>query len=457
MFSKIARVLWGNFESSDELKKFGFLAAIFGLIIGTYWTLRPLKDSLFNAVVGLDNQPYAKILSVLIVFPLVILYGKLIDTFPRNKVFYGLTIFYAVLALFFMWAFMHPEIGLTNSVKSTGRFIGWAWYVYVESFGSLVVALFWAFTADTTAPNSARRGFPIISMFGQIGNILGPLLLDSKRLGFATPAPVVGICGALMLGMAALFWYMMRSVAPSEWVGYTGEGAHEAKGEGKDEEPGFLEGLKLLLTQGYLMGIFLIITIYEVIVTILDYHFKATAAYQYPDVSDLNSYLNFYAIMVGVVSASCVILGINNIQRRLGMLVSLLMLPTLVIAAVIVIKFNPTWLTAALVIMVLSKAVNYALNQPVLKQLYIPTTKETKYKAQAWIEMFGSRGSKGLSSVVNSYRKTFTNKFGSLAGVDYFLTMSSVVSLALIGGWFFVAIYVAKVYNDAIKANKVVC
>ena len=62
----------------------------------------------------------------------------------------------------------------------------------------------------------------------------------------------------------------------------------------------------------------------------------------------------------------------------------------------VAIKLNPDWLGAALVIMVLSKAVNYALNKPVLKQLYIPTTKETKYKAQAWIEMFGSSGSKGV-------------------------------------------------------------
>ncbi len=456
MFSKIARVLWGNFENKDELKKFGFLASIFGIIIGTYWTLRPLKDSLFNAVVSIDYQPYAKFLSVIIVFPLVIIYGKLIDTFPRNKVFYGLTIFYGALALFFMWAFLHPDMGLTNTVKSPMRFIGWAWYVYVESFGSLIVALFWAFTADTTAPDSARRGFPIIAMFGQFGNILGPLLLDNKRLGFATPAPVVGICAGLMFVMAAMFWYMMRTIPAREWIGYTGEGAHETKKE-HDEEPGFAEGLKLLVTQGYLMGIFLIITIYEVIVTILDYHFKATAAHAYPDVSEFNSYLNFYAVMVGVVSAACVLLGINNIQRRLGMLVSLIMLPVLIAVAVLVIKFNPTWLGAALVIMVLSKAVNYALNQPVLKQLYIPTTKETKYKAQAWIEMFGSRGSKGASSVVNSFRTTFKTKFGPLVGVDYFLTMSTVVSLALIGGWFFVAIYVAKVYNDAIKANKVVC
>ena len=51
--------------------------------------------------------------------------------------------------------------------------------------------------------------------------------------------------------------------------------------------------------------------------------------------------------------------------------------------------------------MVGSKAVNYALNGPALKQLYIPTTPDVRFKAQAWIETFGSRSSKQDGSVFN--------------------------------------------------------
>ena len=46
--------------------------------------------------------------------------------------------------------------------------------------------------------------------------------------------------------------------------------------------------------------------------------------------------------------------------------------------------------------MVFSKGLNYALNQPSKEQLYIPTTPETKYKVKAFMEMFGSRGSKAV-------------------------------------------------------------
>jgi len=455
MFKRIATALWGNFESTDELKKFGFLASIFGIIIGTYWTLRPLKDGIFNAIVGLENwQPTAKILSMFVVFPLVIMYSKLIDTFPRHKVFYALVSIYAVLALVFAFFLMNPEFGLENTIKSPTRMLGWAWYIYVESFGSLIVALFWAFTTDTTLPDSARRGFPIIALFGQIGNMVGPFFLNAKRLGLATSAPIVAICGGLMILMAALFWLMVHTIPAAQFAGYESE-----KEEAKEDaaEPGFMEGLKLILTQPYLLGIFVIVTVYEIVITILDFHFKSTAAAVYSDEASLSSYMSQYAYLTGFVSMICVLLGINNIQRRLGMRASLVLLPLLVTGAVLLVKINPTWLAAAFWIMVLAKAINYALNQPTLKQLYIPTTKETKYKSQAWIEMFGSRLSKGAGSAINTFRGSLSTQYGALEGVAYFLSISTMVSGGLITVWLFAALYIAKTYNKAIKENKVVC
>lgn len=453
MIKRIATALWGNFESTDEVKKFGFLALIFGLIIGTYWTLRPMKDSIFNAIVGGDYLPKAKMLSLVIIVPLVILYSKLVDRYPRHKVFYLLIALYATAALLFWLGFMNDTLGLANTAKSPARVIGWAWYVFVESFGSLIVALFWAFTTDTTAPNSARRGFPIISLFGQIGNIVGPYFLNAGKLGFAHSGPIVGICAVLMLLMGVLFWILMRVIPKSQLVGY--ESADEAKQH--ETEPGFLEGLKLLLTRGYLLGIFMVVTIYEVIITVFDNHFKQTVFETFSLEKDVNTYLSQYAVMTGVVATLCVLGGISNIQRRLGITVSLISLPVLVLVAVAVLKLNPFALTIAFWIMVLSKAINYALNQPTLKQLYIPTTKDTKYKAQAWIEMFGSRGAKGASSVINTFRSTFKAQYGALAGIPWFLTISSLLSVGLVGVWVVAALYIAKTYSKAIKEDRVVC
>ena len=106
--------------------------------------------------------------------------------------------------------------------------------------------------------------------------------------------------------------------------------------------------------------------------------------------------------------------------------------------------------------MVFSKAVNYSLNQPTLKQLYIPTSADAKYKSQAWIEMFGSRGSKGGGAYFNTFRASFLKASGP-AGIAAFMTIFTIGSAGLIALWIPIAIYAATKYNKAVKENKVVC
>ncbi len=456
MLRRIAQSLWGKFQSREELSRFLMLAVQFGLIIGVYWTMRPIKDAVFNAIVGgKDWQWSAKIFSLFVNIPLVMMYSKLIDKFQRHKLFYGLTIGYGLVTLLFAWLLASPEYGIANTVASPYRILGWAWYAFVESFGSLIIALFWAFTTDITKPDAAKRGFPLIAFFAQLGNIIGPKFLRPSKLAWATSDPVsliVVICGLLMFVMALLMWIFVQRVPASDLVGYDAGNVKSA-----DEDPGFFEGLKLLLTESYLLGLMCVIGTYEFIVTIIDNHFKVTAYAQLkplPGMSMASTVVEFladYATYTGYVALFCLITGISNIQRKLGMTASLVFLPILVGIAMILLKFNPTSLRIAMGIMVISKAVNYALNQPTLKQLYIPTSKDTKYKSQAWIEAFGSRACKAGGSAFAGLRTLPS------WGVPFFLTISTGLSLGMIGVWAIAAVFVAAKYNKAIKEDTIVC
>lgn len=444
MLKRIAHALWGKFESKAELIKFVLLALTFGLIIGTYWTLRPIKDSIFMSIVGKEFLYWAKVVSLAVTVPLVIIYSKLIETFKRHKVFYGLLTIYALLALGFAWAFTSPTLGLANAVTSPDRYIGWAWYVFVESFGSLIVALFWIIATDVTLPESAKRGFPMVALFGQLGNIFGPLFFNAQFLGFSNSAPIVAICGGLMV-VTMIIMHIFRATTPKKlMVSFKG-----AEKEDK-EEPGFFEGLKIIFTKKYMAAIFVIVAAYEFIVTILDYHFKQLVGSHAATELGRAALLKNYAVYTGILATVCVLLGINNITRRLGMKASLILTPILVAIALVLVKLNPTGLYIAMFIMVFSKAVNYALNQPTLKQLYIPTKQDTKYKAQGWIDMFGSRGFKGAASLG-------MNRLYSVLGINPFLTLTVVISSGIIGIWFLFILYAAKTYNKAVEQDKVVC
>ena len=71
--------------------------------------------------------------------------------------------------------------------------------------------------------------------------------------------------------------------------------------------------------------------------------------------------------------------------------------------------------------------------------------------------MFGSRGSKAASSGVNLLRATFKSKYGALAGISAFLTLSSILSGGLICVWLIAAVFVSGTYKKAIDKNEVVC
>ena len=103
--------------------------------------------------------------------------------------------------------------------------LGYVWYVFVESFGSLVVALFWAFAADTTDPTSAKRGFPLVVAIGQIGGIFFPYGIGGlpHRLGLSTDALSMVILGGLILLILPLVKYFLKATPSHLMASFEGK------------------------------------------------------------------------------------------------------------------------------------------------------------------------------------------------------------------------------------------
>ena len=163
---------------------------------------------------------------------------------------------------------------------------------------------------------------------------------------------------------------------------------------------------------------------------------------------ELTNYLFSYALWTNGVALLCLFFGAGEIGRKLGLGRTLLLLPVLVASAVILLYAHPI-LPIAFAIMVSCKGLNYSLIQPSKEQLYIPTSKESKYKAKAWIDMFGSRSSKGMGSFVNSFRETLPE--------EVFASLTAILSMGLIGIWIIAAIFVGRVHAQAIKEDRMVC
>lgn len=458
-FQWLCRFNFGDFEK-EEFKKFLRMGLIFALIIGVYWTLRPLKDAIFIQLVDKLHLPYAKTVSVLALLPLVMFYTKLLERTSREKMllilptFYGITVIGFAALMTFAQA-PAAEIAARPLLPYLAtKALGYSWYLFVESFGSLVVALFWAFAADTTEPTSAKRGFPLVVALGQMGGILSPYTIGGlpHRLGLTNDALSMVCLGVLILAIIPLVRYFLKATPKSLLVSFHGKNEEQLE---KEQEPGFLEGLRLMLKHRYLIAIFAANFIYEVIVTIFDFNFKIAAGTEYSGVA-LSNYLSIYGSSVNVVSLFCLLLGISNVTRYLGVGVALALMPVIVGLALFgFLSLNS--LNFLFALMVGSKAINYALNGPALKQLYIPTTPDVRFKAQAWIETFGSRASKEAGSLFNMMLTPLQSAFGTVAGRSYYLMLSGALGFPLLSMWLIVAIFLGKTYKYAIENKKVIC
>jgi AAA family ATP:ADP antiporter len=84
------------------------------------------------------------------------------------------------------------------------------------------------------------------------------------------------------------------------------------------------------------------------------------------------------------------------------------------------------------------KGLNYALNKPTAEVMYIPTSKDVKFKAKGWIDMFGNRSTKGMGATV-------TNSFGH--SFPALILYGTIISLGVLGVWIVVARYVGNKFD----------
>ena len=452
MLRKLIHFFWGDFTDED-IKKFGILAVTFFFIIGNYWLSRSLKDALFASLVGFEWQPYAKILSLVVNIFVVMFYGKLVDVLRKDKLFYLLGFFYSVL---FIVISVFAAYSSTGAIDQTsffysmtswipGKILGWVIYVAIES-SSILIALFWAFVASVMDVDSAKKGYGMMFFFSQSGQLLGAGTVALFAQTFGSPL-LLTLSGFSML-IVPLMISIYTKVIPQDETS-TSSGKH---GKAK-AKTGFMGGLKLLLTKPYVIGIFVVSTSHEIISVILEFQMKLIANGQFSRdaFAAFNAKFGVSSSLVALVFA---LLGTSFFMRKLGLRFCLISYPTMIgvlVSAIFILKTlgltDITYMWTLFGAMILIKSLSYTLNNPTKEVMYIPTSKDVKFKAKSWIDVFGNRTTKGMGSAITG---TFRS---SPAGLVLYGTL---ISLGVIGFWIFVAGLLSKAFGKLEKEGKIV-
>lgn len=402
----------------------------FFLVITVFWILKPLKKALFigfykgsgETFLGLggpEAEQLAKVGNMAVAFVAMVAFTLLSRRLHRQRltfVFAGFSI--AVLLGYLVISDGHPRAGDV-----------WSFYLFGDLFNTLMVATFFAFLNDSVAPGDAKRLYGPIVLGGVAGGAFGSLVVD-RLIDSLDLSQWLLLASGLVAVIACLAWGAGRIVDRHP------PPAHEKK----SEEPAVagsaaLEGARLVLRSRYLLAIVTIVGLYEIISTILDYQFTSTVNH-FVSKEDLDNHFSRVFLITNTF-ALCVQLFLTSaIMKRLGVRVALLVTPLAILGNSIAFMALPILWVGSL-LNTSDNGLNYSMNQSAKESLYTPTSRDEKYKAKAFIDMFVQRAAKAIAVGVNLLLAAY---FGGFAAVRWL----SVVAIALVAIWIAAASYAGR-------------
>lgn len=410
------------------------LSLFFFLIIATYWILKPVKRGLIInhfqenplsllgfTFSGAQAEQFGKVLNLLAVYLVVVLFVHLSRRVARHHLV-------QIFALGFAAAF----VLYSRMIHSGSDLMVWSFYVLGDMFNTAMVAIFWAFTGDIVHSAEAKRTFGLIGFGGVLGGFLGATLVSStvEDIGRAT---LLAICVGPMVIISGLAHWVHRRAATAN------RDPEDAPAASESRQSAALEGARLVAGSKYLLAIAGLIASYELVSNIIDFQLSATVEQTIPHSLGRDAFFGRVGQIIGVISIVVQLFLTSFVLKRFGVRMALSFLPVAILVTTAGFLIVPMLVFAASM-SVADNSLNYSINQSAREALYVPTSKDAKYKAKAFIDMFVQRLAKVVSVLLNL---VFSVAF--VSGVRWL----SLVTLAMLAGWFVLVRYLGRGFKKA--------
>ena len=409
----------------------------FFLVITSFWILKPLKTSLFIEFYdqsGFDLLSFhlsapqaellAKVLNMGVAFVAVVVFTWLARRFRRQQLTFLFTAFF--LASYLAYGFV---------ISSPGGAVIWSFYLFGDLFSTLMVATFFAFLNDSVTPDAAKRLYGLVGLGGVTGGVFGSMAV-STLIASVSEAGWLRMCFALGLMIVAVAWGAGRMVErdpPPE------PAPEPPEAEPRKSGSPALEGAALVARSPYLLAIVAIVGLYEIVSTMMDFQFKSTVSHYLDGPAIRQQISTVYAITNGV-SLVVQVFFTSFVMTRFGVGIALLVLPFAALAGSASFLAVPVlWIGSAL--NTADNAFSYSINQSAKETLYVPTSKDEKYKAKAFIDMFVQRFAKSVAVVVTLAITTWFRDFESVRWL-------SVITIPVVALWIFAARYGGRRFSE---------
>ena len=459
-------------------KKIAFTAVMFlyiNLVLTIFWILKPVKKSLF--IGQYDGESTFKLPELLLNF-LDLVLGKVAPGFilqlssiemlgsSAELLAKGMNLIIAFLIVLFLtlvtrlakrqvltYTCMGLVIAMTVyfavQINNPSELTVWLFYWFGDLYISLMLAAFFSFLHDTVDLKNAKRLYGFIVLGAVSGGAIGSTYFRGWIKEMTNQQwlhLIIGI-GIVICILAALAGWMAKTIP------------HNEPDPAPDEVPkkkfnAAIEGLSLVFKSRHLIAIAGIVGFYEITSEVLDFQFTAMTE-RFVDKGNLGSHFGtVYAI--GNIAALVIQLGFSIFAAkfpnyRIHWL--LLILPLSIALSSLFFIITPILIAGSL-LKIADSTFAYSVNQTGRETLYNPLSRQEKYVARAFVEVFVQRAGKVAALLIAFLVPMFLNKQNEAGHLE-----TSLLSLQLLGGftciivalWFYCVKIVARKFESLEK------
>jgi AAA family ATP:ADP antiporter len=365
------------------------------LLLTCYYIIKPVREALILGGASAEIKAYTSAGMVVLLLFLIPAYSAFANRVNRIRLITWVTLFFiGCLIVFYALAQANtPNLGIV-------------FFLWVGIFNVMIIAQFWSYANDIYTPAEGKRLFAIIAFGSTVGAISGA----------AITKPLIEPLGVnqLMLvaaGILALCIVISRIIEGRVTVarGERGRAVPEAqvlKGSG---------GFKLVLSSRYLLLIGLLMLVLNTVNTTGEYilgktvstaaeaQIAAGKAGEVPEDEFKENFIGgFYADFFTWVNLATALIQLFVVSRFLqwfGVRAALFVLPLVALGGYSMLALAPI-LGAIRTVKIFENSLDYSLQNTARQALFLPTSRDAKYKAKAAIDTFFWRAGDVLSAVM---------------------------------------------------------
>lgn len=349
------------------------------LLLFAYYLLKTVREALILAEGGAYIKAYSSAGQAALLMVLVPLYGWVATRVKRVVLVSGLGLFFAMNLVVF------------SVLGTAGAQQGVVFYIWVGIFNVFIISQFWAFANDIYTEAQGKRLFAMIGVGSSLGAWLGAQAAAElvKRLSL-TPYQLQLIAAVLLVVCAGVMFVVNRMAARQSRPEMAALAEEKLKGE---------DGFALIWRSPYLKWIAALTVLLNIVNSSGEFLLGAVVSEEarqlFPaDEAARKQYIGaFYgSFFAGVNLLGFLLqsLAVSRVVQFAGVRKALYVLPAIALFSYTVIAFVPVLLLVR-VAKTLENATDYSLQNTLRQALFLPTSREAKYKAKAAIDTFFMR------------------------------------------------------------------